>query len=76
MRSTVATMAATALVGVAACRDGPPTDPSAASSASLTLAKVSGDSQSGEAGRLLDQFLVFRVTDATGAPVSGLRVQW
>lgn len=76
MRRTIAILAAASLVGVAACSDGPPTDPSPASSASLTLAKVSGDSQAGEAGRLLDDFLVFQVTSATGVPVSGLRVQW
>ena len=75
MRRAIATLAAS-LVGVAACEDGPPTDPTADPSASLALATVSGDSQAGQAGRLLEEFLVFRVTDGAGTPVTGLRVEW
>lgn len=75
MRRAIATLAAL-LVGVAACRDGPPTDTSADLSTSLALATVSGDSQVGAPGRLLQRFLVFRVTDGGGVPVPGLRVEW
>ena len=75
MRWATVTLAAS-LVGVAACEGGPPTDTAADPSASMALATVSGDSQIGEAGRLLRRFLVFRVTDGAGAPVTGLRVQW
>jgi hypothetical protein len=75
MRRTIATLAVL-LVGVAACRDGPPTDTSRDLSTSLALATVSGDSQTGEVGRLLEEFLVFRVTDSAGQPVAGLRVEW
>ena len=75
MRRTIATLAAS-LVGVAACEDGPPTDTTADPSASIALVTVSGDSQVGATGRLLEEFLVFRVTDGAGAPVTGLRVEW
>lgn len=75
MRRTIATLAAS-LVGLAACRDGTPTDTSTDLSPSLALATVSGDSQVGEPGRLLQRFLVFRVTDGAGTPVTGLRVEW
>jgi hypothetical protein len=70
------TLPAAILCLVAGCREGPaggPTDPTAPV---LTLARVSGDSQIGEPGRLLEEFLVFRVTDAAGRPVPGLRVEW
>jgi hypothetical protein len=66
---------AASFVGVA-CEDGPPTDASADLSESLALATVSGDSQVGAPGRLLQRFLVFRVTDGAGGPVTGLRVEW
>lgn len=69
-------MAAASLVGVAACEDGPPTDTIPDSTESIALATVSGDSQVGETGRLLQEFLVFRVTDGVGAPVTGMRVEW
>jgi hypothetical protein len=75
MRRRVATLAA-ALLGLEACGNGPPTDTSAELSTPLTLATVSGDSQVGEPGRLLQEFLVFRVTDGAGAPVTGLLVKW
>ena len=75
MRCTIATLAAS-LVGVAACGDGAPTDTSTDLSQSLTLVTVSGDNQVGEPGQLLEQFLVFRVTDGAGAPVPELRVKW
>lgn len=61
---------------MAACGDGSPTDPTPDASASIALVTVSGDSQVGQAGRLLEEFLVFRVTDGRGAPVTGLRVEW
>jgi hypothetical protein len=75
MQRVTATLAAL-LVGVAACQDGPPTDTSADLSPSLALVTVSGDSQVGAPGRLLQRFLVFRVTDGAGVPVTGLRVEW
>lgn len=75
MRRIIATLAAS-LVGVAACGDGPPTDAAADLPTSLALVAVSGDSQVGEPGRLLQQFLVFRVTDGAGVPVTGMRVEW
>lgn len=75
MNRTIATLAA-ALVAVAACGEAPPTDTPTDGSSSVTLITVSGDSQRGETGRLLREFLVFRVTDGAGAPVSGLRVEW
>ena len=75
MSRRVAILAAS-LVAVAACGNGPPTGTSTELSPSLTLATVSGDSQIGETGRLLQRFLVFRVTDGAGAPVTGLRVKW
>lgn len=75
MRRSIATLAAS-LLGVAACGKGTPTDAPAESSSSLALATVSGDSQIAETGRLLDQFLVFRVTDGAGRPVAGVRVEW
>jgi hypothetical protein len=75
MRRSIATIAAS-FVGLAACGDGAPTDTSADSSLGVTLAPVSGDSQTGEVGRLLEEFLVFRVTDSAGQPVAGLRVEW
>lgn len=67
---------AAAVVGLAACADGSPTDLTGDSPSGLTLATVSGDSQAGEVGRLLEEFLVFRVTDTAGQPVVGLRVKW
>ncbi len=75
MRRTIVTLTAS-LVGVAACRDGPPTDTSADLSTSFALVTVSGDSQVGAPGRLLQRFLVFRVTDGGGVPVPELRVEW
>jgi hypothetical protein len=74
MRRTIAAMAAASVA--AACEDGPPTDTIPDSTESIALAAVSGDSQVGEPGRLLQEFLVFRVTDGAGAPVTGLRVEW
>ena len=75
MRRSIATVAAAA-VGLAACADGSPTDPAGDSRGGLTLATVSGDSQAGVVGRLLEEFLVFRVIDTAGQPVVGLRVEW
>jgi len=75
MRRSITTMAA-ALVVLAACGDGSPMDLSGDSSVGVTLATVSGDSQTGEVERLLEEFLVFRVTDSAGQPVAGLRVEW
>ena len=76
MRRSIVTLAAS-LLGVAACQDGPPTDASAESSElALSIVTVSGDGQIAEVGRLLERFLVFRVTDAAGRPVAGLRVEW
>jgi hypothetical protein len=75
MRRSIATMAAT-LVGLAACGNESPTDLSGDSSVGLNLTTVSGDSQAGVVGRLLEEFLVFRVTDSAGQPVVGLRVEW
>jgi hypothetical protein len=72
---TIAIVAAASLLGLA-CEDGPPTDTTPDSSGSIALARVSGDSQVGEAGGLLGDFLVFRVVDRTGAPIGGLRVEW
>jgi hypothetical protein len=71
----IATLAAS-IVGLAACGDEAPTDLSADPALEIALATVSGDSQTGEAGRLLEEFLVFRVTDSAGQPVAGLRVKW
>ena len=71
----IATLAAS-IVGLAACGDEAPTDLAADPALEIALAKVSGDSQAGEAGRLLEEFLVFRVTDSAGQPVAGLRVKW
>lgn len=71
----IATLAAS-LVGLAACGDDAPTDLSADPSLEIALATVSGDSQTGQVGRLLEEFLVFRVTDSAGQPVVGLRVEW
>jgi hypothetical protein len=76
MRTTIARLAMSSLLGVAACEDGPPTDTAAGSPESVALATVSGDSQVGDAGRLLQEFLVFRVTDRAGTPLAGLRVEW
>lgn len=67
---------AAALVGLAACEDGSPSDLSGDSSVGVALASVSGDSQTGQVGRLLEEFLVFRVTDSAGQPIVGLRVEW
>ena len=75
MRRSITTMAA-ALVVLAACGDGSPMDLSGDSSVGVSLATVSGDSQTGEVERLLEEFLVFRVTDSAGQPVAGLRVEW
>jgi hypothetical protein len=75
MRRSIATVAA-ALLGVAACQEGTPTETSGESSTRLALAAVSGDSQTGEVGRLLEEFLVFRVVDPGGRPMAGLRVEW
>lgn len=75
MRRSIAIVAA-ALLGTAACQEGTPTEAPRESSTGLTLATVSGDSQRGEVGRLLEDFLVFRVVDAGGRPVVGLRVEW
>jgi hypothetical protein len=71
----IATMAAS-IVGLAACGDEAPTDLSLDPSLGIALATVSGDSQAGEVGRLLEEFLVFQVTDTAGGPVAGLRVEW
>jgi hypothetical protein len=59
-----------------ACREGSAGAPTDSIVPALTLASVSGDSQTGEPGRLLEEFLVFRVTDAGGRPVPGLPVEW
>jgi hypothetical protein len=75
MRRSVAAVAAS-FVGLAACGDGVPTDAPEDSLVAVTLATVRGDSQTGEVGRLLEEFLVFRVTDPDGQPVDGLRVEW
>lgn len=72
-RRTIAIVAA--FLGLA-CEEGPPTDTTPDSPGSIALATVSGDSQVGEPGRLLQEFLVFRVTDRTGAPITGMRVEW
>ena len=71
----IATLAAS-IVGLAACGDEAPTDLSADPSPEIALATVRGDSQAGEVGRLLEEFLVFRVTDSAGQPLAGLRVEW
>lgn len=60
---------------LAACEGGV-TEPDPTAPRSVVLAVVSGDNQVGQTGRLLGQFLVFRVTDATGGPVVGLPVEW
>lgn len=75
MRRSIA-IVATVLVGLAACENESPTDLSRDSSVGLNLAIVSGDSQTGVVRRLLEEFLVFRVTDSAGQPVVGLRVEW
>jgi hypothetical protein len=64
------------LLGVAACRDGGPTDIGAGTVPSLRVAVVRGDSQIGPPDRLLADFLVLRVTDRDGRPVAGLPVGW
>lgn len=64
---------------LAACAADPPAglgDEAADATGAPVLARVSGDSQAGEAGRLLAEFLVFRVTDPAGRPLAGLRVEW
>ncbi|HUP20257.1 MAG TPA: hypothetical protein VM778_09930 [Gemmatimonadota bacterium] len=60
---------------LAACEGGV-TEPDPTAPRSVVLAVVRGDGQIGRPGRLLGQFLVFRVTDATGGPVVGLPVEW
>jgi hypothetical protein len=72
---SLAPMAAAALLGMA-CDDGPIAVPGDPAPPAISLAIVSGDSQTGETGRLLEEFLVFRVTDAAGLPVVGLPVDW
>lgn len=64
------------LVGVAACRDGGPAGAPTELLPSLAVAVVSGDSQIGPPERLLPDFLVLRVTDRQGRPVTGLPVAW
>ena len=58
------------------CEEGSTGVPEDSAAAVFSLVEVSGDSQAGEVDRLLDQFLVFRVIDGAGRPVSGLRVEW
>lgn len=58
------------------CGDDGPTEPAGEPRAGLVLAIVSGDGQVGPTSRLLEEFLVFRVTDGAGRPVSGLPVVW
>ena len=70
---------ALALLGgwmLAGCGGDGPTGASEAPRSGLVLSVVSGDRQIGRPSRLLEEFLVFRVTDAAGRPVSGLAVRW
>lgn len=60
---------------LAACEGGV-TEPDPIASPTVVLTVISGDNQVGQTGRLLGQFLVFRVTDAAGGPVVGLPVEW
>ena len=75
LRSTIAVLAAIPCP-FAACDDGSTGAPTDAAVPALSLTSVSGDSQVGEPGRLLERFLVFRVTDAAGRPVPRLPVEW
>ncbi|HYO45858.1 MAG TPA: hypothetical protein VEY33_04135 [Gemmatimonadota bacterium] len=70
-----ALLAAVAILAPA-CDEGPTGDPADTAATVLWLSIVSGDSQIGDTGRLLEDFLVFRVTDAAGRPVAGIRVEW
>jgi hypothetical protein len=70
-----AVLAAVAILAPA-CDEGPTGGPADTAATVLSLSIVSGDSQIGETGRLLEDFLVFRVTDAAGRPVTGIRVEW
>jgi len=72
---SLAPMAAAALLGMG-CDDGPTEVPGAPAAPGISLAIVSGDSQIGQTGRLLEEFLVIRVIDAAGLPVVGLPVIW
>lgn len=66
----VGMMALGAVSAVGCGGDGPgPSEPPAA------ISRVSGDNQEGEAGRLLEPFVV-RVTDAQGAGVGSVTVNW
>ena len=60
----------------AACDESSTGAPTDSVVPALSLTSVSGDSQVGEPGRLLERFLVFRVTDAAGRPVPRLPVTW
>jgi len=60
----------------AGCGEGAVTPVHESGAAALTLTTVRGDSQLGPPGRLLEEFLVFRVTDPAGSPVVALRVEW
>jgi hypothetical protein len=66
---------AATLLGTA-CENGALTGADDSTPPAITLETVSGDRQVGEPGRLLDEFLVFRVTDPAGRPVVGLAVVW
>ena len=70
-----ALLAAVAILAPA-CDEGPTGGPADTAATALSLIIVSGDSQIGDTGRLLEDFLVFRVTDAAGRPMPGLRVAW
>lgn len=61
---------------LAACGNGTVIAPGDPLAGAIALAPVSGDGQVGLPGRLLDEFLVFRVVDTAGRPVAGLRVEW
>lgn len=75
LRRTIAILAAIPCL-FAGCDEGSSGAPTDFAVPALSLTSVSGDSQVGEPGRLLERFLVFRVTDAAGRPVPRLPVEW
>lgn len=63
-------------LALAGCEEDGPTGAPGDLRSGLLLSIVSGDSQIGPPSRLLQEFLVVRVTDPAGRPVSGLPVVW
>ena len=64
------------VLALTGCGEDGPTGSAEDTRPGLVLSIVSGDSQLGPPSRLLEEFLVFRVTDGSGLPVRGLSVRW